>query len=332
MTTYRPFLKARPGEIGAVTSSDHLGTRIQPVWELLPAETGTPTALLATALAALPHRVPWRIDARYLTTGRRSNISLVDDECRAAGVIYIPVVSTNALARDLAAAAAAATHHDSGIVVRLTAPLGAATTTDLRHSLATVRAAGLRPSQADLVIDCWYIPDQRSAALAAGALTVPLAYARTQGWRSITVLSGAIPEPLAGLPSGSPGVLPRHDADTFLQLAFTADFGDYAIAHPSRPATTEQECRPTICWNTGDDWVTCPDHTPEGAANSPTPKTSHDLCTNGHLGTTESTRRQQIAVGANGAISASGDPTDCYARATSHHLATVQQRLATGAA
>lgn len=327
MTTYRPFLKARPGEIAAVISSDHLGTRIQPVWELLSADTGTPTALLATALSSLPHRVPWRIDARYLTTGRRSNISLVDDDCRTAGVTYVPVMSVNPLARDLAAAATAATHHDNGIVVRLTAPMGAATTTDLRHSLATVRAAGLRPSQADLVIDCWYIPDHRSAALTAGALTVPLAFARTQGWRSITVLSGAIPDTVTNTPADAPGVLPRHDADTFLQLAFTADFGDYAIAHPARPATPAHESRPTICWNIGDDWAIYPAHTPAKAANSNLLKTCHDMRSNGRLGTTDSTRRQQIAT-----IASHRDPTEWYERATSHHLATVRRRLARGAA
>lgn len=333
MTTYRPFLKAKLGELEAVRSSPHIGTSIEPVWELVPSEKGDAVNLLVGSLAASPHRVPWRIDTGHLATGRISNISLVDQSCRTAGIAFVPVLRPDAPEGDLVAAAAAAQHHGRGVLVRLMAADGVLGTADLVQAKATVTALGLSLRQADVVLDCWRVPDDRSASLLAGALMVPLAAAVRQGWRSVTVLAGAFPRTWTNVPLGGPTLLPRHDAELFLQLAVAVDFGDFGVSHPAPPSTNARGSAPNLRWNVGDNWAIYKERDSSvGAAFSPFLTVCANVHSNGHLRGVRSPGAAEISARATGHVVTTGNAMKWPEWGTSHHLAMVRHRLASGTA
>lgn len=333
MTTYRPFLKAKLGELDAVQSSPHIGTSIEPVWELVPVEKGDPVSVLVGGLASSPHRVPWRIDTGYLPTGRTSNLSLVDQACRTAGVAFIPVVRSDANQRDLVAAAGAAQHHGRGVLMRQMARGGATRTADLSKAKATVRALGLSLRQADLVLDCWHVSDARSASSLAGALMIPLAAAVRQGWRSVTVLAGAFPQTLTNLPMGGPTLVPRHEAELFVQLPFAVDFGDFGVSYPAPSSTSTRGSKPNLRWNIGDNWAIYQERDSSGSATwSPSLTVCANVQSNGHLRGVRSPGAAEVSARATGHVVTTGNAMKWPEWGTSHHLATVRHRLANGTA
>ena len=307
MTTYRPFLKTTRGELDAALSIEGIGTTIQPVWELVPTRSESAEAALMRRLSELSLRVPWRIDARYIERAGASCISVIDAACRAHGVTYIPVIDSNPTPDDMAATAAAVADHRSGLTVRIPSPTGPA---DVDRTAAMIRALGLRPPQADLVVDCGFIADDVAASQTAGKLLIPTYRALTQRWRSVTVLSGAFPATPFGAPAAKPATTPtmvaRHDAALFRQLPFTVDFGDFGVAH-ALPSPAENDAPPSLRWNRGDDWVVY-GQSDIGRMRLPGAQRSSDR------------------------ITRSGAPTEWAEWSTSHHLATVRQRLDRNAA
>lgn len=295
MTIYRPFLKTTRSNLDAALASDAIGTTIQPVWELIPMASATPSADLAQRLAGSSRRVPWRIDARHLAGGEQSTVSVIDAACRASGVTYIPVIAPGATTDDMDAAAAAIDVHGNGLTVRMASPGGRV---DIDAATGVARSLDVPPAHVDLVLDCGFIPDAATAALTAGALLVPLHRALARGWRSVTVLSGAFPT----APAGAPRTIPRHDAALFRQLPFAVDFGDFGVAHPvASPA--DETTVPSLRRNRGNDWIVYRD----GEAMPRSGRTSHGLAI-------------------------SDDPSKWAEWSTTHHMAEVRRQLDKGAA
>jgi hypothetical protein len=300
MTIYRPFLTATDAEVAAALATDGIGTAIQPVWELTP--TQAEPADLVRRLAAAPRPVPWRIDAHRLRHGQRSHVTAIDAACRAGKVAYVPVMSPTSSTRDRAAAATAAAHHRRGVVWRMPLPQGPA---EVDAAAAAVRALGLRPAQADLVLDCGYLAHEFDAARTAGALLIPIYRALCQRWRSVTALSGAFP----AMPTSGP--VPRHDAAMFRQLPFAVDFGDFGVAHPA-PAVADHS--PGLALNRGDDWVVYGPHEVDGLNASAG-------------GGTAAPRAPRPVV-----RPAPTAPAEWGQWSTAHHLAMVRHRLDRNAA
>lgn len=303
MTIYRPFLKTAHNELNAALSSEGIGSTIQPVWELIPAGSGLPMTTLVGRLSDLPEQVPWRIDARYVDEIDQSSISVLDSECRVGGVRYIPVIGPSSKPDDLVAAVVAVAHHRCGLTVRIPSPTGPA---NVDQAAATVRSLGLRPAQADLVIDCGFIADELTASLTAGRLLIPIHRALTQRWRSVTVLSGAFPSDPTSAAGDPPLAIPRHDAAAFRQLPFAVDFGDFGVAH-ALASSADDDAQPSLRWNRGDDWVMYGPDEIDTARLPPTGRFAAGLTTPSQL-------------------------SDWAEWSTSHHLATVRQRLDRNAA
>lgn len=289
MTIYRPLLTTKPSELDAALSSEGIGATIQPVWELLPDGSAAPETELVQRLAHCARRVPWRIDGRHLRTAGHSPIAAIDAACRAGEVTFVPVIEATPDDDDLAAAADALAHHGRGLTVRVASPAGPA---DIERAAATVRALGLRPAHADLVVDCGFVPDALSASLTAGALLIPIYRAVTQGWRSVTVLAGSFP----ATPPEVPRAIPRHEVAMFRLLPFHVDFGDFGVAHPASPPADDTPTQ--LRWNRGDDWVQYTDVT-----------------------------RLPRAIRLAGDPAVASDPAKWAECSTARHLSVVRQRL-----
>ena len=189
--------------------------------------------------------VAWRIDARYLSTGRRSGISFVYRACQAAGVMFIPVLHGNPTPDELGGAAAAATHITTASScvsrhrwVRAQRPSSVMP----RRSCGPPASASARPTSCSIA-GTW---PTHSRPIGLGALAIPLTHAVDQGWRSVTVLAGAFPESLTCVPFGSRMLLPRFDAEMFMQLPVAVDYGDFGVEHRSPPGDTRTEPEPAV--------------------------------------------------------------------------------------
>lgn len=342
---YVPILKGRSGEFNALAEiADTTRSGIVPLVEIVPrgdaqsfpdvrssAEHGTDQLGKSWGACTV------LIDCGFLDTGSDAGDGgVVAIACRRAEqwkVAAIPVLRLDdpALARQ--DVAALHSEFDRGVCVRLAGDDLDEDGADIDDAVGVLLAeCGLGQRQADLLIDAGPVGSDLSARAFArmiGGLIRDLV--DLDGWRSITVSSGAFPADLSGYAPWAIAEHPRYDADMWAQLvsrrriARVPGFGDYAIAHPLLPSAAPFAPAPQLRYTTADNWLTL-----RARKNDPTGNRQfYDICdaianhpsfAGGELGSADARIEDSRKHGP-------GNATTWRQIGTTHHLDFVARRL-----
>lgn len=248
---YVPVLKGKQGELSALSMVAASTWRaMRPLVEAVPSggDLDVTSALstadkLARSLGAGASGHTVMIDAVHLDLsldcddGRGPSWSL----CSAAelvGVEAVPVVRPDDPPRAMDDAVALHAQHQRGACLRLT---GDDVTDDPDETAAgldeVLDRLALDRASADLVVDLGVVTAESVKALSLAARFLIRSLEDIEGWRSLTICSGAFPSNLSGIAPWQVHEQSRSDADLWADVVRrgaprTIDFGDYAVAHP----------------------------------------------------------------------------------------------------
>ena len=247
--TYVVSLHSKQGELDAVgaLAADVREVTI-PLWEILAAdatETGEPTTALEPAIGGLPDKIHQAskglegfVDCGLLEPSRRMQngdhpVLWLCNTTGHKGTPLTPVVAVDSDTDYIDAVKKAQAALGSDVGVRLTIP-DLSQITDVSDLVAEL---GIGFNALHLIVDCKHLVP--SVALVFPTVLPPSinSVIALGAWKSVTILSGAIPEDYSAF---SPGVTPLPRLEWPLWLALTANgvlshrpaFGDYGIAHP----------------------------------------------------------------------------------------------------
>jgi hypothetical protein len=231
---YAPALRWKGAEIAAVLDlPDELRRSIQPLFEFVPRDFGV--ALQERTLALKARQLaenwgwtyPFSIDFSLLEPALgAAAIPLFDKH--AAGLLKAIITINPMWVGEPRSLRELALVQQRGFAIRLSA-------LDLRQAgwqrklESLVKQAGLANTAVDLIVD------YRAIESAPGNYAAVVAAVRAVGdWRSVTLLAGAFPEDLSGLPKNDQHLLPRTDWlawRDFVLAGGDARYGDYTIQH-----------------------------------------------------------------------------------------------------
>lgn len=349
MTAYVPILKAKKGETDALRHLAVPPVQMRPLLEVTPQEPEkTDTADDVAAKFAA------RMDkfARALRDDVPEEVVCAIDTALVDGAFYAeqvwqrivgvltelliprpvrPVVRLTDSPGRLAQARELVSTFEEGACLRLeplTRPLTVGHATAALDGVLS--ALGQRPQHIDVVIDLWAISNDDDAQRACTAALAWLSWTDRAPWRSVTVASSAFPKDLTGVPLDAVTALPRRDAALWRQVRRhredrPADFGDYAIAHPSLGKGFRGI--PNLRYATGPQWQVWRRKSPEHLSNHRFCLICQSVVVSEHWTGEICWGDTQIALRAED-CSRPGSATDWRAFGTSRHLAVVTDRLA----
>lgn len=285
---YMPVLKAKPGELEALSHLATPLTELRPVLEIVP--PGGPadsddegpvgkgkenaTSLheklnrrlgkIATLICdELPPGLAPVIDTSYVDdlpyAGDLWTTLIVRLTARLEPTPVRPVFRLTDSPAKLARLADIFRELGDGGCLRLGTPNAdpdpKAAASAVRDLLAEV---GLDVGEVDLLIDMWEIKSERDVSRMHGIAAEVLEWTDQAPWRSVTIASGSFPASLQGLPSDGVSALPRLDARLWKEVrdgrsARMPDYGDYAIAHPAL-STAGWPSIPNLRYTTAHEW------------------------------------------------------------------------------
>lgn len=350
---YVPILKGKPAEFTALQNADAaVRGGILPIVEVIPPADETDAAAMEGACRLAVTKLadgwaePVAVDAGYLdqtltTLGGLTAVEVLAQAARSRGLPFLPVVRLSDVPDTVAAAGRVVAADGLGAVVRVGGD-------DLEEDVSTLDiwlrdlCADLRLTQGDvdLIIDVGAIGQGTSVALAARVVRDLInGLANIAAWRTLTVASGAFPADLSTVATGTMGLLPRLDAQLWQDLRARPlmrepDFGDYAIQHPALPSGAGFAPAPQIRYTVDTAW-----RIHKGSKKDPrSNRQFFDICaalvaSGEYAGAALSWGDQHIARAAASASGSEqvgpGNATTWRQVGTSHHLATVVNRLAT---
>jgi len=267
---YVPILKAKQGEIGALTELDESRRyEITPLIEIPPHSTGTKplSRHIADTMAKLvtawgPHRF-W-LDLNLLPTApveQRAPLAIALDVARAEQVPVVPVVNLASDDRYVRAVAEAVVADRNGVCIRV----------DMRspHSLADrlqslMAVLEVEPVEVDLVLDFGHMLPGQAGTLSLAAAAVLGALPFVDQWRTLTVAGTAAPIDVSAQKRDSVDTLERTEWLVWKQLLAQLDdlprvptFGDYGVTHPQLPDVDPAMMNMTakLRYTAGDNWL-----------------------------------------------------------------------------
>lgn len=191
--------------------------------------------------------------------------------------------------------------------------------------------SGLAPEQCDLLIDLDAVGSRAAAQEAETAVRRIAGWLRRLPWRSMSVIAGAMPPSLAGLPTDEPVRLWRWDRALWGRVAdLGLAFGDYGVVSPAPAPVDTGGSSPTIRYTADDVWWIYRWARRGGRSDDRCYSLCHALVAADHWpaagaayswGDHEIARRARYAPGP-------GTPSSWIAWGTSHHLAHVARSLA----
>jgi hypothetical protein len=342
MTSYVPILRGKPGEFSAWRNAGAtVWNSTRPVFEVVP--TKDPAADLTTFIARVtsdwpPGRV-MTVDTAALDQSAVGGTAdgptmWVARALHGHGIPARPVMHLDDAAVVLAEAAAAHELHRGGACLRLgfekENPDLHATATALSRVLATT---GFKSADIDLLIDFQHVDSEQTVGRVVPVAAELVRWATWAGdWRSVIVASGAFPASISNLPTGTHTPLPRHDADlwqrlvTDTKLPIQPDYGDYAVANPT-PRTAGWRSNPNLRYTHAGEWWVWRERN-----NRPGNKSFFTVCR--RVVRSAAWTQEQFSWGdheihrCSHDTGGAGTATQWRAYGTSHHLATVTDRLA----
>lgn len=337
MTVYRPILKGKAGEFEALQhASRSTLVNIEPVIELLPGADGRTDIdkFVNVMRRSIPGGLVIAIDAFHLAQEAPEALGDLAEQLHHSGIPVHPVVRIDDSLEMLSSAREICRVHREGLCLRVGSadcdPAADLIEDRLNHILKVlaVGAQGI-----DLLFDFWEVGAQRDLDRVIPTATKVVQWSRTRPWRSVTLAAGAFPSSLTKLPRDGESLLPRFDAMLWKEVKrevadLEIGFGDYAIAHPAPPAGPAQAPTPNLRYTVGRSWLVYRQATPRELGN----ERFYDLCTkvissSDWPGAEYSWGDDQISRCSSRLIGP-GNATKWRAYGTSHHLATVTDRLA----
>lgn len=238
---YRPILKAKQGEFGALTTlSDEVKSTLTPVIEPLPDHATEIDRFVKPMTKAWPSGSPFMLDFRLAGDDAAEGLASTTDQLQQHGLSVIPVVASARSDEYIRAAAAVARRHRQGVAIRMnTDDIG---DVDLLPDLLDSFLTRLRrdPAEVDLLLDLYAFTPSHIGAMTTATVAAIRALPRVAQWRSVTVIGTSFPETLSGLKADSLTPLPRAEWAVWRRVSLRTlprvpDFGDYGIAHPELP-------------------------------------------------------------------------------------------------
>lgn len=340
LAIYTPILKGRAGEFEALqhVSSTTLAN-IQPVIELVSSGVeGVDTdKLIHTFIKRIRAGVVIGVDPTHLSPSEQASTSfrVVAEALHSSGIPIRPVVRIEDAKEIHSAAREVAQLHSQGVVLRLGSVDHDPTQGLLENTvLQTLPALGVAEEEVDLLIDYGEVVSARDVERVIPVAAEIVTWSQARPWRSITLAAGAFPGSISTLPAGKASVLPRFDAmlwSAIRQHSAIAElgFGDYGVAHPAPSKGAARSPMPNLRYTTNGTWTVYRQATPKELGN----ERFYEICSKvteslDWVGEDYSWGDRQIAQCAE-RLSGPGNATKWRAYGTSHHLATVTDRLAT---
>lgn len=237
---YRPLLKAKQGEFGALATLSPMVREIaRPIMEPLPEHTEDVAKFVrpmtkAWSAAGVPFMLDFRLSAAATAVTDAGELLL------EAGVGTIPVVANDQSSEYVTANAEVAKRHEAGAAVRLYADDIGNLDALPRLLDTTLRWLRQDPAEVDILIDLYAFTGAQVGAMTTASVAALRSLPRVNEWRSITLLGTSFPENLSGLKVDSVTKVRRAEWEvwqrmTSRELPRRPDFGDYGIAHPELP-------------------------------------------------------------------------------------------------
>lgn len=328
MAVYVPVLKGREGEFRAIT---HLATdlipQVLPIFEVPPSEEG-PTKdaykFVGKVRDFLPYGLPIAVDVRYLddpSQGLRRPLRDIAEDLAALAIPMLPVMHLDDSDQRIADAGYAATQHSGHAIVRLGGPFAAPDDEVAEKHLHRIRDhAGIAVEDCGLVLDFFAVGSERDVTRAEPIVRKCVSWAQRYPWQSITVVAGAMPESLSGLPTHQASPVRRWDARLWERVRdLGVRYGDYGVAHPKMTVGGWRP-PPNIRYTADDVWWIY-----RWAADRNRGAGMHDLCRT--LVTADHWPSEGRGFSWARWRGGPGTPTYWRAWSTSHHLAQVVTQL-----
>ncbi|AYY14975.1 hypothetical protein EF847_22065 [Actinobacteria bacterium YIM 96077] len=277
MSRYLPVLKGRQAELDALRDAQPTTVAsILPLVEIVPTHDVQDQSSIAADCRDTMARLAdaWPSGRPVLVDGGLLDLS-VDLHGNARGALWeliaqardkeveaIPVLHLGDDAQALSDVAAVCEQEDSGICVRLNTDDLDDTPSDLESMLGQLMSeVGVEAGRTDLVFDIGYVDGD--VTVRHGVRLVQEALDELpdiDGWRTITVLSGASPADLSAV---TPWEIVRHrryDAILYDRVVNRSQhrpllYGDYTTAHPTLCAGTPFRTPPHLRYATTEDWL-----------------------------------------------------------------------------
>jgi hypothetical protein len=344
MPRYQPILKAKPAEFSAwehATSAERAAS--SPLFELAPGENienylNTFVKSLERSLAAgevvtvdaaaLDQERPW-------SKGKPRLIQWLGDQLKAKAISLRPVARLSDSATVLADIAAVAKDHGSGVTIRLGTDSDDPDLKEFRAAMPSLLAAlEMDESHLHLLLDFRYLATAKDISRALPVLDAWLSWISThpRAFASVHAGGGAFPATISGLPVATQNLVPRIDASFFnsatVPPGVDLGFADYAVNHPVAGPAIPRAPLPSMRYLAGANWIVrresksaignqafftvcaaiVADPTSEGA---------------GFSWGDQEIERSALKLGG------AGTATQWRAYGTSHHVASIVDRLAT---
>lgn len=274
---YVPILKDKAGELKSMTLlSQPTAINLDPLWPLIEVrspeeETGIASSLdkVLRELEASPCQRFMidltLVDADYpgatLGTPPAHPLAYISNES-AGKWSLTPVLTLWSSSTLLTEAVAAATHHRSGIALRLSFDdiNDPAFPTNLD---SLVVASGMRRSDIHIILDAAAVSDSQLSAMQMALNGVLTSFPHVSAWATITIASSAFPTMLPFKAADRAGAIarsPRTEWELFKRLharfpALGLNFGDYVIENPDFTPNPNARAVSNLRYTTDAEWL-----------------------------------------------------------------------------
>lgn len=345
MIHYQPIFKAKPGEFTAWSNATPaVRAATLPVFEMdwstksdfhnylktcIKSWAGSHTAgdVVVVDSATLDQTAP------IAPNGHRI-IPWLATELAAHGLKLRPVIRPTDDPIVIADAAAVAATTKAGVVNRFGTPRVPPTVPDVSAQLVPLaQSLGIAPNETHLLLDFQEMADQSAITQLTPVANSLLAWVATQPQLgSVHISSAAFPASISGMPQSTANLITRYDAQFYTGLTIPAGldvgYSDYAVNNPAPGSPDARTPLPNLRYTTGSQWLIWrePKAQPGNSA-------FHTVCQRlvaspYYAGPAYSWGDRMIDDKARN-IGNAGGAKEWRSYATSHHLQTVIDRLAT---
>jgi hypothetical protein len=344
-THYFPAVKARAGELQALSHLDAAArSRVTPIIDI-PVDEDTDVQTVSAEIEKLVRSLPntWDNVNRLIVNASgtdgivdpvgREVVGQMHDDLRGT-VLATPTVGLSSSPGYRAEVSRIVSLDGLGVCVRVVSDdLGSLPTlqSDLVGLLIDL---GVVESDADLVIDLGHIEANTVNVFVSLFSALVANLTKLANWHSFVLLSGAFPANLNNVVTGRPSSIPRLDAALWSRVVSASparlpSYGDYGVSHPMIPTVLGFRSSANLRYTGDDSWTVL--KAPFRASNQGffaicatlAGMTPSPLRPAGYSWGDQHVHRCSIPTGGPGA------GREWKAWSTSHHLATVLDRLAT---
>jgi hypothetical protein len=232
---------------------------------------------------------------------------------------------------DVAAVAATTT---AGVVIRFGTPRVPPAVADVRaHLVPLAQSLGIAPNETHLLLDFQEMADQSAIAQLTPVANSVLAWVATQPpLGSVHVTSAAFPASISGMPQSTANLIIRWDAQFYAGLTsptgLDVGYSDYVVNNPAPGSPDARTPLPNLRYTTGSHWLIWREPKAQ-PGNSAFHTVCQRLVASPHYAGPAYSWGDEMIDDKARRVGNAGGAKEWRSYATSHHLQTVVDRLAT---